>query len=165
MELRDELTTALGRKASATRTQAVLLSLVLAAMAVAVAGPIAFIALMSPHAARMPTQTSGPHLIGSALTGALLLVLADLAVQQIPILHGLPAVGLPRGFGVIFVSSLLLNSIRKGQSGPQWPLNWPLLDSVSATVPTRYCPTATSRYPRAASPRLLDQTVVANLPW
>ena len=116
MELGDELTTALGGKALATRSQAVLLSLVLAAMAVAVAGPIAFIALMSPHAARMLTQTSGPHLIGSALTGALLLVLADLAVQQIPVFEGLPAGVLTAGFGGIFLGYLLLNFFKKGQS-------------------------------------------------
>src|SRR5699024_606001 len=57
MELGDELTTALGGKASATRTQAVLLSLVRAAVAVAVARPIALTALLTPHAARMRTQT------------------------------------------------------------------------------------------------------------
>src|SRR5699024_8960966 len=99
MELGDELTTSLGGKAATTRTQAILVSVVLAAMAVAVAGPIAFVALMSPHAARMLTRTAGPNLVGSALIGALLLVLADLAVQQVPLVEDLPAGVITAGFG------------------------------------------------------------------
>ena len=114
MELGDELATSLGGQASATRTQAILVSVVLAAMAVAVAGPIAFVALMSPHAARMLTGTSGPHLVGSALTGALLLLVADLAVQQIPLLDGLPAGVITAGFGGIFLGYLLVTEFKKG---------------------------------------------------
>lgn len=110
----DELATSLGGQASATRTQAIILSVVLAAMAVAVAGPIAFIALMSPHAARMLTGTSGPHLVGSALIGALLLLVADLAVQHIPLLDGLPAGVITAGFGGVFLGYLLVTEFKKG---------------------------------------------------
>ena len=116
MELGDELTTSLGGKASATRTQAILVSVVLAAMAVAVAGPIAFVALMSPHVARLLTKTSGPNLVGSALTGALLMVLADLAVQQLSIVEDLPVGIITAGFGGVFLGYLLLTEFRKGQS-------------------------------------------------
>lgn len=116
MELGDELTTSLGGKAIATRTQAILVSVVLAAMAVAVAGPIAFVALMSPHAARMLTRTSGPNLVGSALTGAMLMVLADLAVQQVPLVEDLPVGVITAGFGGVFLGYLLLTEFRKGQS-------------------------------------------------
>lgn len=116
MELGDELTTSLGGKAATTRTQAILVSVVLAAMAVAVAGPIAFVALMSPHAARMLTRTAGPNLVGSALIGALLLVLADLAVQQVPLVEDLPAGVITAGFGGIFLGYLLLTEFRKGQA-------------------------------------------------
>lgn len=116
MELGDELTTALGGKAAATRTQAILVSVILAAMAVAVAGPIAFVALMSPHAARMLTRTGGPNLVGSALIGAMLLVLADLAVQQVPLVADLPAGVITAGFGGIFLGYLLLTEFRKGRT-------------------------------------------------
>ena len=116
MELGDELTTSLGGKATTTRTQAILVAVVLAAMAVAVAGPIAFVALMSPHAARMLTRTSGPNLVGSALTGAMLMVLADLAVQQIPLVEDLPVGIITAGFGGLFLGYLLLTEFRKGQS-------------------------------------------------
>ena len=117
MELGDELTTSLGGKASATRTQAILVSVVLAAMAVAVAGPIAFVALMSPHVARLLTRTSGPNLVGSALTGALLMVLADLAVQQISIVEDLPVGIITAGFGGVFWATCA-TEFRKGQSRP-----------------------------------------------
>lgn len=113
MELGDDLATSLGGRASATRTGAILLAVALAAMAVAVAGPIAFVALMSPHVARLLTRTSGPNLVGSALTGALLLVLADLAVQQIPLLDGLPTGVVTAGFGGVFLGYLLIKEWKK----------------------------------------------------
>lgn len=116
MELGDELATSLGGAATTTRPQAILVSVILAAMAVAVAGPIAFVALMSPHAARMLIRTSGPNLVGSALIGALLLVLADLSVQQVGIVQDLPAGVITAGFGGIFLGYLLMTEFKKGQS-------------------------------------------------
>lgn len=116
MELGDELATSLGGAATTTRVQAILVSVILAAMAVAVAGPIAFVALMSPHAAGMLTRTSGPNLVGSALIGALLLVLADLSVQQVGIVQDLPAGVITAGFGGIFLGYLLMTEFKKGQS-------------------------------------------------
>ena len=116
MELGDELATSLGGKATTTRTGAIVLSLGLAAMAVAVAGPIAFIALMSPHAARMLARSSGPNLVASALLGALLMVLADLSVQQLAVLDGLPVGIVTAGFGGIFLGYLLLREFQKGHA-------------------------------------------------
>ncbi|GAA3659362.1 hypothetical protein GCM10022224_023480 [Nonomuraea antimicrobica] len=43
----------------------------------AVAGPIAFIALTAPQIARRLTRGTGPHLMLSTLTGALLLLLDE----------------------------------------------------------------------------------------
>ncbi|MGW6229469.1 hypothetical protein ACWFQT_20385, partial [Cellulosimicrobium cellulans] len=40
--------------------------------------------LTAPQIARRLTRGTGPHLFLAALTGALLLVLADLAAQQVP---------------------------------------------------------------------------------
>lgn len=113
IELGDELATSLGAKATATRSGAILLAVVLAAMAVAVAGPIAFVALMSPHAARILARNSGPNLVGSALTGALLLVLADLSVQQVPLLDGLPTGVITAGFGGVFLGYLLIKEWKR----------------------------------------------------
>lgn len=113
MELGDELATALGGRAERTRAQAILLSVLLAGMAVAVAGPIAFVALMSPHTARLLTRSSGANLPTSALCGALLLVLADLLTQQLPLFEGLPVGVLTAGIGGIFLGHLLLKEWRK----------------------------------------------------
>ncbi|KPC88038.1 hypothetical protein ADL27_41730, partial [Streptomyces sp. NRRL F-6602] len=56
----------------------------LSAAAVSVSGPIAFIALTAPQIARRLTRGSGPHLLLSALTGALLLVAADCGLYAVP---------------------------------------------------------------------------------
>ena len=56
-----------------------IVSSVLAAAAVALAGPIAFVGLICPHMARlMLGPQHRPLLIGAALTGAMLMVLADM---------------------------------------------------------------------------------------
>src|SRR5699024_12402213 len=110
------------------------------AAAVPLAGPAASTPRSRRRAAGLFTQPSGPHLTGSALTGDLLLVLADLAVQQTPIFEGLPAGVLTAGSGGIFLGYPRLNFFKKGQSRPHLPLDWPLLNSVSVTWPNRYCP-------------------------
>lgn len=54
-----------------------LCAVVLSAVAVSAAGPIAFIAFVTPHIARFATQTATPPLILSALLGGLLVSAAD----------------------------------------------------------------------------------------
>ena len=54
-----------------------LCAVVLSAVAVSAAGPIAFIAFVTPHIARFAAQTSTPPLILSALLGGLLVSAAD----------------------------------------------------------------------------------------
>lgn len=114
MEFGDELATSMGAPARPTRNIAIVLSAFLAAMGVCAVGPIAFVSLMSPHAARMLSRTPGPQLTGSALVGAVLLLLADLAVQQIPLLSGLPTGVVTAGFGGLFLGYLLVNEFKKG---------------------------------------------------
>ena len=60
----------------ATMTQ-LLCAVVLSALAVSAAGPIAFIAFVTPHIARFAAQTATPPLILSALLGGLLVSAAD----------------------------------------------------------------------------------------
>jgi iron complex transport system permease protein len=50
--------------------------------ATAVAGPIGFIALAAPQLARRALGTSGIPIVGSALTGATVLVVADVIAQR-----------------------------------------------------------------------------------
>ncbi|NUT40749.1 MAG: iron chelate uptake ABC transporter family permease subunit [Thermoactinospora sp.] len=113
-ELGDELAAGLGAEPQQARVAAVALSIVLSAGAVAVAGPISFIALTAPQIARRLTRLPGPHLTLSALTGALLLVLADLAAQQAPIPVSLPVGIYTLALGGLYLGYLLIREWKKG---------------------------------------------------
>ncbi|MFF2053239.1 iron chelate uptake ABC transporter family permease subunit [Leifsonia sp. NPDC058194] len=115
LELGDDVADALGAAAARTRTGAIVVSLVAASGAVAVAGPIAFVALTAPPIARMLTRRSGAELTVSALAGALVLVLADLAVQQVSVLSGLPVGVLTAAVGGGYLGVLLVSRLRRGR--------------------------------------------------
>ncbi|MGI5457388.1 FecCD family ABC transporter permease [Streptomyces sp. CA-249302] len=68
------------------------LGVVLAAVATGAAGPIGFVALTSPQLARRLTRTAQLPLFNAALTGAVLLVAADLAARTL-----LPPLEVPVG--------------------------------------------------------------------
>jgi iron complex transport system permease protein len=92
LQLGDDITRTLGVPLERLRLGLIVVGCGLAATAVAIAGPIAFVALMVPHAARM---LAGPVSTGvmlfTAILGALFLIIADVIAQ-----HGLP-VSLPVG--------------------------------------------------------------------
>ncbi|HDG1707777.1 TPA: Fe(3+) dicitrate ABC transporter permease subunit FecD [Kluyvera ascorbata] len=93
LALGDARATTLGVSVPRTRFQALLLSVAMTSTGVAVCGPISFIGLVVPHMVR--TITGGRHrwlLPVSAMTGALLLVAADLLAR---IIH--PPLELPAG--------------------------------------------------------------------
>ncbi|WP_052850900.1 FecCD family ABC transporter permease [Streptomyces avicenniae] len=113
-EMGDELAGVLGAEPQRTRVSAVVLSIVLSAGAVAVAGPIAFISLTAPQIARRLTRGTGAHLALATLTGALLLVLADLVAQQSPIDDGLPVGIYTMAIGGVYLGWLLTREWRRG---------------------------------------------------
>ena len=113
-EMGDELADSLGARATTTRTGAVVLSVVLSAAAVSVAGPIAFISLTAPQIARRLSGAPGPNLVLSGVVGALLLVCADLAVQQSPVGDGLPVGVFTMALGGVYLGYLLIREWRKG---------------------------------------------------
>lgn len=113
LDMGDELADALGVGAVRVRTQAIVLSVLLAAVAVAVAGPIAFVALTAPHIARRISGRPGPALALSAAVGALIMVAADLLVQQLPLVDGLPAGIITAGVGGVYLGVLLVGEWRK----------------------------------------------------
>jgi iron complex transport system permease protein len=113
MDMGDELADALGAGAVRTRTAAIVLSVLLCAGAVAVAGPIAFVALAAPHIARGLVRVPGPHLMVSALVGAVILLVSDLAVQAVPPLDGLPVGVVTAGFGGLYLGILLIGTWRR----------------------------------------------------
>lgn len=116
LELGDDIAKALGVNVERTRLAAVLVGVGLAAVAVAAAGPITFIALSAPQVARRLTNATGPNLIPAALTGALLLAGADLAAQRAFDPVQLP-VGVATGaIGGIYLAWLLGREWRKGRA-------------------------------------------------
>ena len=65
-----------------------LVASVLTATAVLIAGPIAFIGLIAPHLARLLLgPTHRPLLIGAAMLGATLLIVADVATDVVAMLN------------------------------------------------------------------------------
>ncbi|UQN29055.1 FecCD family ABC transporter permease [Brachybacterium kimchii] len=116
MDMGDEMADALGGGAVRTRTSAIILSVLLCAGAVAVAGPIAFVALAAPHIARSTLRLPGPHLLVSALVGAVILLVSDLAVQAVPLLDGLPVGVITAGFGGVYLGILLIGTWRRNSA-------------------------------------------------
>ncbi|WP_030595207.1 FecCD family ABC transporter permease [Streptomyces fulvoviolaceus] len=83
---------ALGVRVDRVRLGLTVLGVVLAATATGAAGPIGFVALTSPQLARRLTRTPQLPLLCSALTGAFVLVAADLAARTL-----LPPLEIPVG--------------------------------------------------------------------
>ena len=83
---------ALGVRVDRARLGLTVLGVVLAATATGAAGPIGFVALTAPQLARRLTRTPQLPLLCSALTGAVVLVAADLAARTL-----LPPLEIPVG--------------------------------------------------------------------
>jgi iron complex transport system permease protein len=85
LQLGDDAATGLGVRAERARLWLLVAAVGLAAVATAAAGPVAFVALVSAPIARRLVGTGSLALLPAALTGALVVTLADLVAQ-----HGLP---------------------------------------------------------------------------
>ncbi|WP_062078036.1 FecCD family ABC transporter permease [Demequina globuliformis] len=84
MEMGEDTARALGITVGRSRAILAISSVLLAAAATAVTGPIGFIALVAPALALRLTRNAGVTLIPSALMGALLLLTADQMSQLMP---------------------------------------------------------------------------------
>lgn len=82
MELGDDAARGLGVNIRSTQIIALAAASALTGAAIAVAGPVGFVALAAPQLARRLMRTGGTTLIGSALMGATLLVIADLVAMR-----------------------------------------------------------------------------------
>jgi iron complex transport system permease protein len=92
LQLGDDVTRILGLPLERIRLALIVVGCALAAVAVAIAGPIGFVALMIPHVARMMVgPLSGSVLVFTGVIGAIFLLFADVVGQ-----HFLP-VTLPVG--------------------------------------------------------------------
>ncbi|BBI72676.2 iron ABC transporter permease [Vreelandella aquamarina] len=79
LRFKDAIASGLGTAVKARRLQVLLLSVVLTALAVAVAGPVGLVALIGPEIARSLSSARHVPILAATLAGALVMVLADLA--------------------------------------------------------------------------------------
>ncbi|MEM1302068.1 MAG: iron ABC transporter permease, partial [Pseudomonadota bacterium] len=110
----EEMATSLGIRVTQARWILIGLAVALAATAVAAVGPIGFVGLVAPHLARRLAHSGvGLHLILTALTGALMVGLADFAGRalfapvQIPAGIFTAIIGVP-----VFVALILRTQAR-----------------------------------------------------
>lgn len=80
--LGDDVASSLGVRVSRVRIALLILATVLAAMATAAAGPIAFVALVAPQIAQRLAKTDRPPLLTTAMLGALFVTAADLVARN-----------------------------------------------------------------------------------
>ncbi|MFD9739499.1 FecCD family ABC transporter permease [Umezawaea sp. NPDC059074] len=114
MEMGDATAKGLGVNAERTRLALIAISVGLAAVATAAAGPVSFLALAAPQLSRRLTGSAGAGLVAAALMGALLLTAGDLAVQRLFSPAQLP-VGFATGaLGGLYLLWLLAHEWRRG---------------------------------------------------
>ncbi|WP_238653292.1 FecCD family ABC transporter permease [Paenibacillus piscarius] len=107
-ELGDDVAGSLGVTIQRHRMLLVLISVILAGCAVSVAGAIGFIGLIAPHLARrLSGRMFGSLLIMSALTGGLLVFLADLIARTLFHPLDIPAGVFTAGIGAPFFIYML----------------------------------------------------------
>jgi iron complex transport system permease protein len=113
LEMGDDAARALGVPVESTRFVLVMVSVILAAIGTAAAGPIAFVALAAPQIARRLAATASAGMLSSGLTGAFLLMASDLGVQRVFSDIQLP-VGIATGvLGGLYLGWLLAHEWRK----------------------------------------------------
>lgn len=106
----DDTATALGVRLGRVRLGLVLLGVVLAAVATGTAGPVDFVALLAPQVARRMTRTAQIPLVCSALTGAVVVVLADLLARRVFAPTELPVGVLTAAVGAPYLIWLIIRS-------------------------------------------------------
>ena len=79
LRFKDAIASGLGVKVKHRRREVLLLSVALTALAVAVAGPVGMVGLIGPEIARSLSNSRSVPILAATLSGALVMVLADLA--------------------------------------------------------------------------------------
>ena len=85
LEMGNDVAESLGVRAGRSQPAVMVCGVMLASIAVVVAGPIAFIALVAPQIAFRATGSAGLTILPAACTGAMLLTAADVLVRSLPI--------------------------------------------------------------------------------
>ena len=112
-ELGDDRAASLGVRPVRIRIGAMLVGVVLLAVTIAAAGPVAFIALAAPQIARRLWRSGPMPFAASAMTGAMLLVLSDLLAQRLFAPTMLPTGLVTIGVGGIYLAWMLSGANRR----------------------------------------------------
>lgn len=115
LEMGEDAAAALGVRGNRVRLAAVVLGVLLAAVAVATAGMITFVALAAPQLARRLTGAPTVGVLSSALMGGFLLLTSDLVAQRLFAPVQFP-VGVATGaVGGLYLMWLLLSEWKRGR--------------------------------------------------
>lgn len=109
----DDLAVTSGVRLSGYRPLVVLAGVGCTATVTAVAGPIVFIALAAPQIGRRLAGAAGVPLLPAALTGAVLLLVADLTAQTVLAPVALPVGAVTTVVGGGYLLWLLLREVRR----------------------------------------------------
>lgn len=113
LQLGDDTAAALGTRPDASRAALLVVGAALAAVAVAVAGPVVFVALVVPHAARMLLgPLTGGGLVVTGLLGAVLVQASDLVAEHLFSPISLPVGVVTAAVGAPYFLFLMLRSSR-----------------------------------------------------
>ncbi|MFE7276682.1 FecCD family ABC transporter permease [Streptomyces sp. NPDC057623] len=114
LELGDDVARGLGTRVRTVRVAVLLVSVGLVAFGTATAGPVAFVALAAPQVAQRLAGTSFPPPVAAGLTGAVMVLVSDLAAREL-----VPDTELPVGIvtGVLGAPVLLWLLVRANRAG------------------------------------------------
>ncbi|GAB7539656.1 FecCD family ABC transporter permease [Burkholderia sp. 3C] len=117
IEFDDAVVTTLGARPGLQRASWIVLGVLLVAIATAITGPIAFVALAAPHIARRMGRGRLPNVLPPALVGAVLVTGCDaIAANALPV-H--PPVGIVTGaLGGFYLLVLLLRPDARSAAAP-----------------------------------------------
>lgn len=113
LELGDDLARALGLAVLPSQNLLLAVAVALAALAIATAGPIGFVALAAPQLARRLTRSADLGILAPALLGACLTALADLLAQRLLAPFQIPVGLLTGALGGLYLIFLLSREWRR----------------------------------------------------
>ncbi|MEM9609663.1 MAG: iron chelate uptake ABC transporter family permease subunit [Actinomycetota bacterium] len=114
LELGDDTAAALGVRVGRAKLALILVGVALAALGVAAAGPIAFVAFVAGPVARRLAQSPGACIVPAAFVGALVTVVADVAARRLLDPVELPVGVMTASIGAPYLLWLLLRQARTG---------------------------------------------------
>ena len=115
LDLGTQVARGLGMPIVATQAGLLGIAVLLSSATTAAAGPIAFVALVCPHIARLACGTSRPPLVASAALGALLVAASDLVARTVLAPIQLPVGAITALVGAPFLLWLLIRTRREAR--------------------------------------------------